>query len=560
MIPTMRIFKISPILLAAAFSGFAGARDAGIRLPDIGSSAGALMTQREQYDYGASLLHQMRAYNMVVDDPLIDDYLYGLGNRLAATSARPDLKFTFFLVRDNEINAFAVPGGYIGINAGLVNAMNREDELAGVVGHEIAHVTQQHALRAYEDMRKNSLPIALAMIGAMVAAGGRSDDAAQAALVSGTALMQQKQIDFTRSDEIEADRVGIQMLAGAGFDPHAMADAFSALGRVMRVNGVDVPEFLRTHPLDLNRIADAKARASALEQSARARRDHLASLPTTKVTGGFQGVGVPAAAPADDARRQSEAYYQLMRERGRVLVAPSASTIVQYYAGNFRDKPKFDTPATRYGYALALTRADQTAKAREELEQLVKAQPSQPVFQLALAEAIERSGERQLAQRHFEDVYQDYPGNRAYALAWANALLARGEAESAKRAQSVLRPLLDRYATDPELQRSFGRACELSGDTVRAAEAYADVAWLTGRSEDALNQLKALTEKSELDYYQRARVDARIAQLTPQVLELRRRGTKPEQQDNGSRLHSDDGCGAVICATMSSRRNNVTLQ
>ncbi|MEO7916637.1 MAG: M48 family metalloprotease, partial [Dokdonella sp.] len=514
------------VCLVAGSVNLAAARDGDVRLPDIGSSAAALMSQSEQDDYGASVLRELRSYGIVLDDPLLNDYLYGLGHRLAAVSNRPDLKFTFFIVRDNEINAFAVPGGYIGVNAGLINVMRREDQLAGVVGHEIAHVTQQHLLRAYEDMRKASLPIALAMIGAMIATAGRSDDAAQAALVSGTALIQQKQIDFTRSDETEADRFGIQALAKAGFDPHAMADAFTELGRVMRVNGIDVPEFLRTHPVDVNRIADAKARADALETSSTSRREQFSSLtPTKPISGGLLGAWkTPDIAVATDGTSASNDYYLLMRERSRVLAAESAQKMAAYYSKNFRDNSAFDTTANRYGYALALTRADQAAKARDELMKLTEANPGQPVFQLALAQAMEINGERVAAEKRFEGLQQNYPGNRVYALALANALIARGDAVPARRAQSLLRPLLENYANDPDLQRSFARASELSGDKVRAAEAYADVAWLNGRAEDAIGQLQALAAKSELDYYQRARIDARIAQMTPQVLELRRRG------------------------------------
>lgn len=557
----MRFFKPALTIALIAATTVASARDGDLRLPDIGSSAGTIMTQREQDAYGASMLHELRAYGLVVDDPLLNDYLYGLGHRLAAASSRPDLKFTFFLMRDNDINAFAAPGGYIAVNAGLINAMNREDELAGVVGHEIAHITQHHLLRAYEDMKKNSLPIALAMLGAMVVAGGRSDDAAQAALVSGTALMQQKQIDFTRSDEMEADRFGIQTLAKAGFDPHAMAEAFSALGRVMRVNGVDVPEFLRTHPIDVNRIADAKARASALDATARDRANQFAAVtPSSSVSGLRLGLEKSDLPPLQNARKSSEAYYQLMRERSRVLAAKSSNEMLTYYASNFRNKSSFDTPATRYGYALALTRAGQAVKAREELEKLIEGEPGQPVFQLALAEAMERNGERAAAEQRFESLQQDYPGNRVYALALANALLDRGEAVPARRAQALLRPLLERYGNDPGLQRSFARACELSGDKIRASEAYADVAWLNGRPEDALNQLKRLLDKSELDYYQRARVEARIAQLTPQVLELRRRGSKAEQPSNARLSHRENDCATTLCAGMSSRRNIGSLQ
>ncbi len=560
----MLIFKpvLTTVLIAASVN-LAAAREGNVRLPDIGSSAAAVMSQSEQDRYGASVLNELRSYGLVLDDPLLNDYLYGIGHRLAAAGDRPDLNFTFFIMRDNEINAFAVPGGYIGVNAGLINVMQREDELAAVIGHEIAHISQQHLLRAYEDMKKASLPIALAMLGAMIATSGRSDDAAQAALISGTALIQQKQINFTRSDEIEADRIGIQTLAKAGFDPHAMGDAFTALGRVMRVNGVDVPEFLRTHPVDVNRIADAKSRADALDSSARDRRDSFSTVSiATPAVGGLLGPWktLALAAASDDRKGASESYYQLMRERSRVLAASSASTMAGYYSKNFKDSTTFDTPATRYGYALALIRADRADKAKEELTRLVESDPRQPLFQLALAQAMERHGERIAAEKRFETLQQNYPGNRAYALALADALIARSEIAPAQRAQSLLRPLLEKYPSDPDLQRSFARACELSGDKVRAAEAYADVAWLNGRAEDALGQLKTLAEKSELDYYQRARVDARIAQMTPQVLELRRRGEKAADQGKPDKLREDDACIGALCATVSSRRNIGSLQ
>ncbi len=559
----MPIFKpvLTAVLIAASVN-LAAAREGDVRLPDIGSSAAAVMSQSEQDRYGASVLNELRSYGLVLDDPLLNDYLYGLGHRLAAAGDRPDLNFTFFVVRDNEINAFAVPGGYIGVNAGLINVMQREDELAGVIGHEIAHVSQQHLLRAYEDAKKASLPIALAMLGAMIATSGRRDDAAQAALISGTALIQQKQINFTRGDEIEADRIGIQTLAKAGFDPHAMGGAFTALSRVMRVNGIDVPEFLRTHPVDVNRIADAKSRADALDNSARNRRDSFSTVSIAAPIGGslLGQWKTPALATSVDDRKSSEAYYQLMRERSRVLAASSASTMADYYRKNFKDDTTFDTPATRYGYALALIRADQADKAKEELTRLSESDPHQPLFQLALAQSMERRGERIAAEKRFETLQQNYPGNRAYTLALADALIARSEKAPAQRAQTLLRPLLEKYPNDPDLQRSFARSCELSGDKARAAEAYADVAWLNGRAEDALGQLKALAEKSELDYYQRARIDARIAQMTPEVLELRRRGEKAADQGKPDQLREGDACVGALCATVSSRRNIGSLQ
>ncbi|MCW5578968.1 MAG: M48 family metalloprotease, partial [Dokdonella sp.] len=175
----------SAACLLAAAAGAGAGEPAAVKLPDIGSSAAALATPQELREYGAGMLQEMRAYDMVLDDPLLSDYIGSLGYRLVAASDRADSGFTFFIVRDQQINAFAAPGGFVAVNAGLINVMGSEDELAGVLAHEISHVQQQHILRAFEDQKKMSIPIMLAMVGVMIAAAGRTDDAAPAALVAG---------------------------------------------------------------------------------------------------------------------------------------------------------------------------------------------------------------------------------------------------------------------------------------------------------------------------------------------------------------------------------------
>lgn len=548
------------VLAAACIAGLAGARDIDVKLPDIGSSAGSVMSPQDQREYGASVLHELRSYGLVIDDALLDEYINALGYKLVANSDRPDLPFTFFIVRDNDINAFAVPGGYVAANAGLLTNMSREDELAAVLAHEIAHITQQHLLRAFEDMKKMSLPTMLAMLGILIASSGRTDDTGTAAIVTGTSLMQQRQINFTRHDEAEADRVGIQTMARAGFDPMSMADTFATLQRVMRVNGIDVPEFLMDHPVDTSRIADAKARAQNLTcsrvpaapmQRSRSVEGPLnLDLPVPRVTDIGSDTDASAIASSEGATMEvekhgrdgalpqvsvtacgvhslaQESYFELMRERARVLAADAPSKVRAYYADNLDRNPEFDTPANRYGYALALTRSGGAAQAVAELRKLTARQPTSSVLQLALADALDQAGDKQASLQVYDRLNADFPGNRAVTLAYAGALMARGDDKSARRAQELLRPLVERYSGDPDLQRSYGRACQLAGDKVRAAEAYAEAAYLSGHAEDALNQLKALAKQPDLTFYQRSRVDARITQLTPEVLALRKRGSR----------------------------------
>lgn len=590
----MRSLRGLCLLASACVAVLAGAREPDVKLPDIGSSAAGLASPQELHDYGSSALQEMRALGLVLDDALLGDYINALGYRLVANSQSPNLDFTFFIVRDESINAFAMPGGFIGVNAGLMTAMSREDELAGVLAHEISHVQQQHILRAFEDTKKVSIPIMLAMLGVMIAGAGRSDDTSVAALMAGTSLMQQRQINFTRGEEAEADRFGIQTLARSGFDPNAMAGAFQTLQKVMRVNGVDVPEFLLDHPLDSKRIAEAKARA---EQLGCPSTPHLRTTPPVAHSDALD-LSLPSrstasadaaipdedqAAAASDAATMTvdakgsantlprvsvstcslsanadEPYFELMRERSRVLSSASLTSLRAYYADNLRDDPDFDTTANRYGYALVLTRTGSAGAAVTELRKLVERKPDSAVIRLALAQASDHSGNRPAALKIYEQLNSDFPGNRAVTLAYADALLAQTDKASARNAVDLLRPLVERHGDDPELQRSYGRANQLAGDKVRAAEAYAEAAYLTGHAEDALNQLKALSKQPDLTYYQRSRIDARITQLTPAVLELRKRNA-PAEPDSLMPAFSCCGSPVRVRANASSKSGTETF-
>ncbi|HEY0230965.1 MAG TPA: M48 family metalloprotease [Dokdonella sp.] len=564
----MRVLRGFCVLAVACASVLAGAGEPDVKLPNIGSSAAGLASPQEMHDYGAGMLQEMRALGLVLDDALLNDYINSLGYTLVANSEIPNQPFTFFIVRDDQINAFAAPGGFVAANAGLITVMQREDELAGVLAHEISHVQQQHILRAFEDVQKMSVPIMLAMLGVLIASAHRTDDAGMAGIMAGTSLMQQHQINFTRGEEAEADRFGIQTLARSGFDPNAMAGAFQALQKVMRVNGVDVPEFLLDHPLDSKRIAEAKERAQQLGCPTQPR---LRTAPPAAAAGPLNlAVPNPHAADAsaeavdeasvmaasnattasiDPATRGGktlpqvtistcnvrgnarEAYFELMRERARVLTASSTTVMRAYYADNLRDNPSFDTAANRYGYALALIATGDAAHAITQLKTLTSRQPNSAVLRLALANAQDLAGDKAGALKIYEQLDSDFPGNRAITLAHADALLALADEKNARRALELLRPLVERYSDDPDLQKSYARANQLAGDKVRAAEAYAEAAYLGGHAEDALNQLKALSKQADLTYYQRSRIDARITQLTPTVLELRKRGT-PDAPDS----------------------------
>jgi predicted Zn-dependent protease len=537
----LRLLLLSAALTLALAAPLASAQDS--KLPDIGSSAGELLTPARQAEYGGMMLRELRNYGFLLDDPLVDDWLQTMGARLGSNSAQPRQSYTFFMLRDRQINAFATLGGYVGVNAGLVLTAEREDEVAAVLSHEIAHVTQQHVLRGVERAQRDQIPILLGMLAAVVAAqqagGNSSGDATMAAITSGMGLMQQRQINYTRSNESEADRLGIRTLARSGYDVDAMAGFFERMSASMRGNagGYSVPDFLQTHPVNTTRISEAKARAEQMKKDT--------VLLTTEVPGGVRQERVDPADPAlsdplvrrsnpllpasmqisvNSLSRGGTGQFEWARERLRVLSADTPGELATEYQNLQRAQKSGLNDAQRYGLALARLRNSGAAEARRDLTELLKDHPDNLWVALALAESESRSGQSVQANARFDALLRQQPGSRPVALTYAEMLNEQGGREAGQRAQAMLRPLLSQSGNDPVFQQRYARASELAGDTLRASEAYAEAAFLNGRPEQALMQLQALKKQPALDYVGRARVDARIESITPTVLEMRRQG------------------------------------
>jgi predicted Zn-dependent protease len=529
------LLPVAALSLALSLACSARAQNSAA-LPDIGSSAGEVIDPGLEARYGAYTLYELRRLGLVLDDPLIDGWLQSLGYRLAAASDTPRQSFTFFMMRDRQINAFATLGGYIGMNAGLVVTAETEDEVAGVMAHEIAHVTQRHVLRAVERAQKDQVPILLAMLGAIAlsqaagsdsprsSGGSQAGDATAAAITGAMALMQQRQINYTRSNESEADRVGINTLARAGYEPDGMADFFERMQRSNRGNsgGYQVPEYLRSHPVTTTRISETRDRARALAQQPAASPVRAPGTGSLLLPGAFS--------LGDAALRGGSEAFPWARERLRVFSAESPAAALREYRALAGAPGAKVSDAQRYGLALAQLRGGYPAEAEATLDDLLRRHPGQLWLELAQAEAASVGGRHALAAERFETLVRRHPDSRAVRLAYAEALGKQATAASGRRAQAVLRPLMASSGDDPLFQRSFARASELAGDTIRAGEAYAETAFLNGRAVDALNQLDALKRRDDLDYYQRARIEARMAAITPIVLEMERQGMRPEQQ------------------------------
>jgi predicted Zn-dependent protease len=283
-----------------------------------------------------------------------------------------------------------------------------------------------------------------------------------------------------------------------------MADFFARMGRATRSNNsIEVPEFLRTHPVTASRITEAKNRVEAI------RRDPPKVLE-------------PAA---------NEARFRLMRERAHVLTSNEPAKLADSYRRQLRQAEPGRAASLRYGLALSLLRSGQARAALGEFDTLLRDAPNELAFLIPRAEAQRLAGDAAGALARLETLAEIAPDHRAVLLAYAEALNATGDKAHGQRAMAALRPVLAKHGADPTTQAIFARACELAGEDARALEAHAEVALYTGRPYDAMEQLKRLLERPGIDYYQRARVEARIEELKPYMAELERQRIRKEDQE-----------------------------
>ena len=473
-------------LMAVSLASVAQTQTDNVSLPDMGASADSILSRKEEEEYARTLLMQMRAYEVLVEDPQIAAFFADMGYRLVAYSDRPDKSFTFVVLNEDAVNAFAAPGGVIALFSGMILTADDESEIAGVVAHEIAHITQLHLYRTLEKTKAMTIPIALAMLG-LVLAGGGSGDAIQGALIGGSAAIQQAQINFTRQHEAEADRIGIKTLSQAGYDPNGMAAFFEKMDRVTRSAGQGPPEYLRTHPVNVSRIAEAQDRARVM------------SVP----------------------EKESQRDFFLMQARLRTLVSDSPAVALKYFDDRRRraDIDEDAVEAVEYGSAIALQQQGKYDEARKSLESLLAHNPHL-TYELQLADLDFESGDKQAALERLDRLYNNFPGNHAIVMQYGDALLRTGNKDDARKAEQVLREQLVRRGDDPLLQELYARASNESGNRVRASEAIAEAYFLRGQIQEAILQLKRLSEESDLTYYQRARITARLDEMQRTLSEL----------------------------------------
>ncbi|WP_338517402.1 M48 family metalloprotease [Alteromonas gracilis] len=485
------IKKISASLVALSFvltsSVVAVAQDARYSnknaLPEIGVVASDAISLDKEMIVGDAVMRQMRGQSPIISDPVLDEYLQDLGNRLVIHAENAKFPFEFFWVNNDAINAFAFFGGHIGVHSGLMRRADSESELASVLAHEISHVTQRHIARRIQAQQRSS-PLAIAsMIGGLLIAIA-NPEAGIAAMQAGSAASAQLQIDYTRTNEQEADRIGITMLARAGFDPRAAASFFSTMAEEYRMVSRP-PARLLTHPLTETRIADARNRA-------------------------------------DDYPRRTlgvNKQFELAKARIKARYSFDADYAVEYFKAAVAQPVQRSKEANTYGLALAYMRSEEIEKAHEILTRLIAADSSNLFYLDAMTDIYISLGQPLKAVQLLEPHIRLNPRNQVLALNQANALIS---AQKYDDAISLLKDFLlvkkDYQIAHQLMSEAYQKAKQFSQMHQSKAEVYA----LYGAYNRAVDELQYAYNFAGDDHLQKQRIRARIKQFRDQEERLQR--------------------------------------
>ena len=443
-------------------------------LPNLGEVSQSTLSPQQERRIGESIMEEVRVDATYLDDVEVAEYLNELGYRLVSNSPDNQRDIEFFALRDNTLNAFALPGGFIGVHSGLILAAQNESELAGVLAHEIAHVTQGHLARMIARQNQGALASIAALAIAILAARS-NPQIANAALATAQASTIQTQLDFTREHEREADRTGLQILQKAQFDSRAMAAFFEKLLRYGRLYENNAPTYLRTHPLTTERIADMQNRVE--------------KMPYRQIPSSME--------------------FQLIRAKLRATQG-DATQVVAEFEQNLTEKKYDSETAARYGLIQALSRAGKLTRAEQEMATLRKNSKPAAMIETLAAQLKTANQQWEPALAIYRTALKKYPRHRALIYGYADTLLQTHQSDEASR---FIGEQLRAYPSDYrlyELQaRSFAQQNKPGQQHLAQAEAYAR----SGKTHAAIEQLEIALKSKGDDFYQLSIVEARLKEL-----------------------------------------------
>ncbi|WP_339414273.1 M48 family metalloprotease [Pseudomonas sp. EA_35y_Pfl2_R5] len=465
----MSLLRPTLLTLACLLAAPAMASD----LPSLGDASSAIVSPQQEHQLGRAWLSLVRGQVSQLDDPQLKDFVETSVYRLSETSQLQDRRLEFVLLNSPQINAFAAPGGIVGVNGGLFLYAQTEAEYASVMAHELAHLSQRHFARGLEAQQRMQIPVMAGMLAGIIAAAAGAGDLGIAAIASTQAAAMQEQRRFSRQNEQEADRIGLVNLEKAGFDPRAMPSMFERLMRQYRYDRKP-PEFLLTHPVSESRIADTRNRA---EQ--------------------YNATGI-----TDSVR------YQLMRARVQLTYEETPGIAAKRFRNMLDENPQME--AARYGLAIAQIKSGQYKQARETLQPLLANSPNDATYNLAQIELDMAANRLSDAQSRTLRLLTLYPNNYPVNQAHIDLLMKQGRIQEAERA---LDDMLKSRSKDPDVWYQVAEVRGLSGNTIGLHQARGEFFALVGDYNQALEQLDFAKRRASNNFQLASRIDARQREL-----------------------------------------------
>jgi beta-barrel assembly-enhancing protease len=440
-------------------------------LPDLGDISQTVLSLQDEQRIAEQILREVATSDEVLQDVEVTDYLQNLGNRLAAASPDKEQKFNFFVVKDNSINAFAMPGGVIGVHTGLILASNTESELASVLGHEVGHVTQRHLARMLAQQKydtfKNIAGIALALLVARA-----NPELANGALAASSAAGVQRQLDYTREHEREADRVGLSILDSAGFDARGMPAFFTTMQRGTRFSEGSAPSFLRTHPLTAERIADVSNRVE--------------SMPYKQVPASLEFNLVKAKLRASDGLAQNA---------------------IDQFSDNIKERRFTNESAEHYGLALAMLRKNDLKGSTTELQWLRKNAPKHAFVENLAARIEVAKNNPQAAAAQYAKALNLYPNHRSLIYGYAEHFLAINQPDKAIKLVQDKKTL---YPNDAYFYELLAKGYTAKSKNLLRFQAQGEAYYRKYNLQKAIEQMEFAAKAKDGNFYEHSIVDARL--------------------------------------------------
>lgn len=459
-------------------------------LPDLGDASEAGLPRQSEQALGEQTMKSLRASGAMLNDPEVNAYLDTLGHRLlAADPALAGQTFEFFAVDSSELNAFALPGGHIGVNTGLIAATRSESELASVLAHEISHVSQHHIARQLAAQSTTQIMSMAGMLAAILAAGHGNGQAAMAAATGATAAQAQSMINYTREHEQEADRIGFQLLVNAGFDPRAMASFFERLQQATRlVDSGSTPAWLRTHPLTAARIAEAEDRAL--------------NRPYRQVP---------------DSQD-----YPLTRALVRSYDGQPRDTVARF-AAELADGRYADRNATRYGLAAAQLRAGDFPAAAATANALAHDGFRHPMLESLIGQILTQSGQLAAARGHYESALKRYPNHLQLVYDYPALLIKAHDYATATR---FVESQLSNRPADAQLHQMAAEAWAARGNPLKSHFHQGEFYAYSGNPQLATEQYRLALQGADFDSRDYQIVETRLKALQNAQKEARPDGRR----------------------------------